>query len=213
SGGLWVRLGDAAVVYFKDGEWSTPETPNGWPKSLPSASFKDEQGRVWLGYGAGNICVTDGADIQSFSSDDGLDIGKIKVIRGRGEQIWFGGEAGLAIYHNGLVRTVKTAGEPFGAVSGIVETADGGLWLNETHGIIYIAPAESRQLLNDPAHRVNYRLYNFLDGLSGGPQINQTVSAAVEASDGRIWFATDNGLARIDPAKQKVNDLPPPVVV
>src|SRR5262249_58315878 len=98
----------------------------------------------------------------------------------------------------------------FGAISGIVETADGGLWLNETHGIIYIPPAESQQLLNDPDHRINYRLYNILDGLRGGPQINHTVSTAVEACDGRIWFATDNGLARIDPAEKKKKELPPP---
>jgi len=212
-GGLWARLGDLAVVYFKDGKWSKPETPNGWPASLPSSSFKDGHGRVWLGYSEGNVCVIDGDHIQSFSRGEGIDIGRIKVIRGRGEQIWLGGETGLAMFRNGLLRTVKTAGEPFGAVSGIVETADGGLWLNETHGIVYIPPAESPQLLNDPDYRIKYRLYNFLDGLSGGPQINQTVSAAVEASDGRIWFATDNGLARIDPAKQKVNDLPPPVVI
>ncbi len=213
SGGLWARLGDLDVVYFKDGAWSKSEKPNGWPSSLPSSSFKDEHGRVWLGYSEGCVCVTDQDDIQSFSRDDGIDIGRIKVIRGRGEQIWLGGETGLAMFHNGLIRTVNPEGEPFGAVSGIVETADGGLWLNETHGIIYIPPAESRQLLNDPDYRINYRLYNFLDGLPGGPQINQTVSTAVEASDGRIWFATDNGLARIDPAKQKINDLPPPVVV
>ena len=49
--------------------------------------------------------------------------------------------------------------------------------------------------------------------MPGGPQINNTVSTAVEASDGRIWFATDNGLTLIDMARQKTNDLPPPVVV
>src|SRR5262245_10101584 len=152
-------------------------------------------------------------DIQSFTRYYGVDIVIIKVIRGRGAQVWLGGETGLAIFNNGRFSTINTAGEPFGAFSGIVETADGGLWLNETHGIIYILPAESQQLLTVPNHGIIIRLNIILAGLVGGPQINHTVSTAVEASDGRIWFATDNGLARIDPAKQKINDLPPPVVV
>ncbi len=213
SGGLWIQLGDLGLVHFKNGVWTSTEKPKDLLEKTLSASFKDQQGRIWLGSDHGEVFLMNGNEIQTFSRDDGVDIGRIKVIRGRGAQVWLGGETGLAIFNNGLFRTVNTAGEPFGAVSGIVETADGGLWLNETHGIIYIPPEESRQLLNDPDHRINYRLYNFLDGLSGGPQINQTASTVVEASDGRIWFATDNGLARIDPTKQKVNGLPPPVVV
>src|SRR5262249_22359797 len=70
-----------------------------------------------------------------------------------------------------------------------------------------------RQLRDDPEHRINYRLYDILDGLPGGPQMNWTVSTAIEALDGRLWFATDNGLAWIDPARIEKNTLPPPVVV
>src|SRR5260370_6600247 len=40
-----------------------------------------------------------------------------------------------------------------------------------------------------------------------------TNSAAVEASDGRLWFATDNGLAWIDPAHIVRNGVPPPVSI
>src|SRR3989449_10189170 len=36
---------------------------------------------------------------------------------------------------------------------------------------------------------------------------------AVEASDGRLWFATNNGLAWIDPAHIVRNGLPPPVSI
>src|SRR5260370_31782204 len=40
-----------------------------------------------------------------------------------------------------------------------------------------------------------------------------TNSAAVEASDGRLWFATNNGLAWIDPAYIVRNGVPPPVSI
>jgi signal transduction histidine kinase/ligand-binding sensor domain-containing protein len=212
-GGLWARLGDSGLAHFNNGVWAGREKPKGLPEKGPSCSFKDQQGRVWLGYSNGAAYFIDGGQVRSFSGDDGLAIGKIKVIRGRGAQIWLGGETGLAVFNNGRFSSIKTDGDPFGAVSGIVETGDGALWLNESHGIVHIPATETRQLLTDPAHRISYRLYNILDGMPGGPQINYTVSTAVEASDGRLWFATDNGLTWIDPAKQVTNQLPPPVVV
>ena len=212
-GGLWARMGDSGLVHFNNGVWADRETPKGLPEKGPSCSFKDQQGRIWLGYSNGGVYFLEGGQVQSFSRNDGIDIGKIKVIRGRGAQIWLGGETGLAMFNNGRFSSVNTVGEPFGAISGIVETEDGGLWLNESHGIVHIPASERRQLLTDPVHRINYRLYNILDGIPGGPQINYTVSTAVEASDGRIWFATDSGLTWIDPARIEKNNLPPPVVV
>ncbi len=212
-GGLWTRLGDLGLVHFKNGVWTNTEKPKELPEKAPGASFQDQQGRVWLGYSNGSIYLINGQEIRSFSRVDGLDIGRIKVIRGRGAQIWVGGETGLAIFNNGRFTTVNTAAEPFGSVSGIVETADGAVWLNEVHGIVSIPADESRQLFGNPDYRVRYRRYHILDGLPGGPQMNDTGSTAVEASDGRIWFATDNGLTWIDPAHLKVNNLPPPVVV
>ena len=212
QGGLWARLGDVDLVHFRDGLWTFPDKPDGLPKLLPSASYKDPRGKIWLGYKDGSVCLLNGRDVQSFSSD-GLGIGRIKVIRGRGSIVWFGGELGLAIFAGGRFKTVATAAVPFGAVSGIVETADGGLWLNEINGIVYISPEEIRRLLDNPDHRVTYRLYDFLDGMPGGPQMNFTVSTAIGATDGRLWFATDNGLAWVEPSDISKNTVSPPVVI
>ena len=214
SGGLWTRLGDLGLFHFKDGVWTNGEKPKGLPERLPSSSLKDPQGRIWLGYSTGSVCVISGGqEVQCFSRDDGLDVGKIKIIRGRGTQIWVGGETGLAIFSNGRFKTVTTSGEPFGSISDIVEIADGSVWLNAMHGIVHIPSEEIRQLIDNPDYPVNYQLYNILDGMPGNPQLNYTASTAVEATDGRIWFVTDNGLAWINPARIEKNNLPPPVVV
>ena len=213
SGGLWTRFGDLGLVHFKDGIWTKPEKPKGLPERVPSSSFNDQFGRTWLGYSSGEVCFIKDGEVKSFSRDDGLDIGKIKVIRGRGARIWLGGETGLAVYNFGRFSTVKTAKDPLSSVSGIVETEHGDLWLNGIPGIIYIPSGEVRQLIDNPDYQVSYHLYNILDGIPGGPQMNYTASTAVEASDGRIWFATDNGLTWINPPRIKRNNLPPPVVV
>src|SRR3984885_6403885 len=213
-GGLWVRLGYFGTVYFMQGDWNLSDRPKGVPIAGPSASYPDPSGRVWLGFDAGQVLVLDGEKVTAYSQNDGLDVGRIKVIRGLGQHIWVGGELGLMFFSEGHFRRVTVAeGEPFGAVSGIIETVDEGLWLNEMRGIVQIPPEEIRRLMADPNHRVTYRRFDYLDGLPGAPQMSFTNSTALEASDRRLWFATDNGLAWIDPAHMIRNGVPPPVSI
>jgi signal transduction histidine kinase len=160
------------------------------------------------------VYVLDGEKVTAYSRNDGLDVGRIKVIRGLGQHIWVGGELGLMFFSEGRFRKMNVAaGEPFGAISGIIETADGGLWLNEMRGIVQIPPGEIRQFLADPNHLVKFRRFDYLDGLPGAPQMAFTNSTAVQASDGRLWFATDDGLAWINPAHLVRNVVPPPVSI
>ena len=214
EGGLWIGLGDLGLIHFKDGLWTNRQLPAGLPGRVPSASYEDTAGRVWLGYTENRVCLLEGERVTAYTGENGINIGRIRVIRGSGSQMWFGGELGLAVFDNNRFRTVKTAnGEPFGTVSGIVETPDGSLWLNELRGIVRISPEERRQLIENPDHAVIYQSFDFLDGLPGGGQMNYTVSTAVAGTDGRLWFATDNGLAWIDPAHLSKNTAPPPVSI
>jgi signal transduction histidine kinase len=214
DGGLWVRLGDFGTVHFMQGDWNLSDRPKEVPIEGPSASYPDPSGRVWLGFDAGQVYVLDGKKVTAYSQNDGLDVGRIKVIRGLGQHIWVGGELGLMFFSEGRFRRVTAAeGEPFGAVSGIIETVDEGLWLNEMSGIVQIPPEEMRRLMADPNHSVTYRRFDYLDGVPSAPQMSFTNSTAVEASDGRLWFATDNGLALIDPAHMVRNGVPPPVSI
>jgi len=213
GGGLWVRLGDFGTVRFKQGVWNLSDRLKGVPLAGPSASYHDPSGRVWLGSDAGQVYVLDGEQVTAYSRNDGLDVGRIKVIRGRGQHIWAGGELGLMFFSERRFRRVTfAADEQFGAVSGIIETDD-GLWLNEMKGIVQIPPEEIRRFMADPNHRVKYRRFDYLDGLPGAPQMSFTNSTAVEASDGRLWFTTDNGLAWIDPKHIVRNGVPPPVSI
>jgi signal transduction histidine kinase/ligand-binding sensor domain-containing protein len=211
--GLWIGLGDLGLVHFKDGAWTDHGKPGGLLDRTPSASYQDPARRLWLGYTENRVYLLDGDRVQAYSQAEGIDIGRIRVIRGGGPHFWFGGELGLAIFRDGRFSRVGTVGQPFGTVSGIVETADGALWLNELHGVVHISAAEVRQLVADPNHAVIYQTFDFLDGLRGAPQMNFRSSTAIEATDGRLWFATDNGLVWIDPAHISQNALPPPISI
>jgi signal transduction histidine kinase len=104
-------------------------------------------------------------------------------------------------------------GKRLGTVTGIIETADGALWLNEMRGILRVSPQEVQRMLANPAHRSEIQVFDFNDGLRGSPQMNWTVSTAAQTTDGRLWFVTDNGLVWIDPRRMATNGLPPAVMI
>ena len=219
DGGLWIRLGDAGFVHFRKGAWDLRSWPKGVPsegtyRHGPSATYRDSTGAVWLGYSSGRLHVIRGDQDIAYSQKDGLDLGRIKVVRGLGSHIWIGGELGLAFFRNGRFWNVNVAaGEPLAAISGIIETPDSGLWLNEMRGIVHISSSEIQSFIANPSHRVSYRRFGYLDGLPGAPQMSFSNSAAVETNDGRLWFATDSGLAWIDPSQINKDLVPPPVSI
>lgn len=214
NGLLWVSVGDMGLYQFREGDWRKAAPADGLPREGPCASFLAADGRSWLGYGDNRVCVLNGGRAQTYTQANGIDIGRVRVIRGRGERIWVGGELGLALFDNGRFRTVACAGaEPFGTVAGIIATADGSLWLNELRGVVHIPADEIERFVRDPTHAVGFRRYDVKEGLPGAGQMNWNCSTAAEASDGKLWFATDGGLAWIDPARITTNSLPPPVIV
>jgi signal transduction histidine kinase/ligand-binding sensor domain-containing protein len=214
DGGVWAGVGDVGVFHFKDRTWTNRPKPAGLLDRVPSASYRDPSGRIWFGYTENRVYTLEGEHVQAYSHDDGIDIGRIRVIRGRGPLFWFGGELGLALFSGGRFKTIRTSGgEPFGTVSGIIEARDGALWLNNFRGVLRISPEDVRQVAENPDHKVTYQTFDFLDGLPGAPQMNFRSSTAIEATDGRLWFANDNGLAWIDPTRISKNMVPPPVSI
>src|SRR5258706_7707864 len=194
DGGLWVRLGDFGTVHFKQGVWNLNDRLRleGVPIRGPSASYNDPSGRVWLGFSAGGVRVINGEQVTSYSPNDGLDVGPIKVIRGLGQHIWVGGELGLMFFSEGRFRRVTVAaGEQLGTISGIIETADGGLWLNEMRGIVQIPPEGNRRFMADGNYPGEYRRFDYLGGLPGAPQMSFPNSTAFEAACRRPLVTTN----------------------
>jgi PAS domain S-box-containing protein len=85
-------------------------------------------------------------------------------------------------------------------ISGIVETANGDLWLNTVSGIFHIRKAEISAALRDSTYRVKGEHFGRREGLSGAPIQLKPLPTAIEGTDGRLWFTLHNGVVWLDPA-------------
>jgi PAS domain S-box-containing protein len=216
QGGIWVSFGRHGLYRLVNGSW----TPYGGRDDLPKTgtlmiAFTDSLGRVWFGYAKGQLAVWDGDRVRRFGPSDGLQVGNITAISGRGSEIWIGGEFGLEQFDHGRFHKLAAVDDKWlHGVSGIVETPEGDLWLNAISGIFHIRKAEISEALKDSAYRVKGEHFGRREGLSGIANQARPLPTAIWGTDRRLWFTLRNGVVWLDPAAySEKRTVPPPITI
>ncbi len=196
----------------KRGGW-TAEPRLATPGILPKQMLRDAGGRVWIAEG-GRIEMVEGPARRLFSARDDLALGTIVVIAVRARHVYAGGDFGLARFDGRRFITLRSDVHPYlSRTAGIVETAEGDLWLNTVAGVVHIRRADLDDAFAHGVRPVKARVFDRDDGLPGVAQQDSWSQTAMEASDGRLWFVTRLGVAWIDPKQLSFNSLPPPVII
>jgi signal transduction histidine kinase len=207
SGALWVSVPPAGVFRLADGKWSRYGEP-------AVSMTTDSDGRLWLGYPNSQVQIVDKDTVRRLSAVDGLNIGAVLSIAAGPRHVWVGGEHGLARFDGRRFNAVtRQGGTSLPRVSGIIETAEGDLWLSTNEGALKVPADEVHRVVGNPLHAVRYTLLDFLDGMPGTPPTVRPLPSMAEGTDGRLWFATSNGIAWTDPRHVTRNMLKPTVDV
>jgi PAS domain S-box-containing protein len=211
SGAIWWLCLDA-IYRYDAGSYTRIALPPSFPKpyiNFGIAAAVDGSGALWLSAEREGVFYQKNENIQRVFPADDSPVGSVRAIEGRGRHLWVGGELGLAFFDgNRFRRIVPADAETFGSVRGVEETSDGSLWLAERRGVIEIAATEVQQVLGNPSYRVKYRIFDSFDGLPG-----TFARAAIQGTDGKLWFSGTGGIAWVDPATISTNALPPPVLI
>ena len=137
-----------------------------------------------------------------------------RAIQARGPDVWIGGEFGLQRLDQGRFRTLHALDdEALRGISGIVQTANGDLWLNGLGGIVHLAHEEIVKAMKDPAYTVSAERFDRRAGLPGLASQLRQMPTAVEGTDGRLWFTVINGVVWIDPTRASRTTSAPPVSI
>ena len=211
---MWVSFGRHGLYRLADGVWTSYGGREDLPKTGVVIEFTDSLGRVWFGYTESQLAVLDDDHVQVFGPNDGIRVGNITAIYGRGSVIWIGGEFGLQQFDHGHFHNIQaTDDELLRGISGIVEMANGDLWLNGLGGIFHLRRSEISEALKNPAYQVKGEHLGVREGLPGFPAQLRPLNTAIEGTDGRLWFATSGGVVWLDPARPEKNVPPPPITI
>jgi len=215
SGNLWVAFGGSGEFRLKNGIWTFVQILPDHPDWSASYAFTDSADCIWLLWGD-RIARYDHGNVQVFGAKEGLAVGPPIVIAEHDQVIWVGGESGLAFLQGGRFHTSQSAEVTgFTSVTGIVATRNDGIWLSTGSGIVHIPESEIKAVIQHPALKVTFELFDLVSDLPEPIQQGGGVysSGALQATDGAIWFATRNGAVRLDPRHIYRNPLPPPVSI
>ena len=217
SGHLWVTASNSSTVgtiFRLEGQvWTDVRKRFDLPHFRCRVLYADRSGRVWFGFENGEVAVYERNGFRVYSTKDGLPGGKILSINNDSYgNLWIGSEGGLSRFEAGHFTTLtKENGLPGNSVSAIVEDDDGLFWIAGGLGILRVAPRELQEALRSRSYRMQGLQLDGRDGLRGLPRHHEPFPIATKGADGRLWFATMEGVAVIDPRHMPMNMLAPHV--
>lgn len=172
----------------------------------------DPGGGVWLGFFQGGVALLkDGAVRVSYGPADGLGHGQVTSLRSDGQGgVWAATEGGLSHIQNGHIATLsRQNGLPCDTVHWSIEDDLGSVWLYTACGLLRVSHSEHEAWMRDARRTVSFRVYDETDGVLVRSTLGSYGPKVAKAADGRVWFATDGGVAVIDPRTVRLNTIAP----
>jgi len=176
------------------------------------------RGGLWLGFAQGGVSYfKDGQVRESYASANGLGEGSVTSLQlDRDGTLWASTEGGLSRVKNGSVATLNNEnGLPCNTVRWTIEDDFHSFWLYTACGLVRIARPEleawAANVDKDPRRKIQMTVFDNSDGVPS--HLGDTGFTPLEAksTDGKLWFATVDGVGVIDPRQIPFNTLPPPV--
>ena len=173
----------------------------------------DRNGRLIYSRPSTGFRRYDGTSEQSIWPRDAVTIGSISTLAFSGDTILAGAAGGVGRWDGRRFANLRQRDYPFLAdVAGILQTTDGSTWMIGVNGIVRVSTAALNAAFDRPGTALPFERFGYYEGFSARSYMNEANDIAQDAS-GRIWFATNKGLAYIDPARIARNTLPPGVVI
>lgn len=209
EGNLWVGTSATGLARFAHGRF-LPVTQAGDVAAIAQTL----DGAVWTAInGEGVQRMLHGTNTV-FTTANGLPSNRPLCLYADPEGgIWVGSAgAGLSYIRSGhVVSWTPDQGLPDSNVGSIVPDDHGHLWIGSDAGIYSLSIEELRLSMAEPRRILHPVVYGLSDGLRTRETLYGSMPCAWKTRDGRLWFATINGAAVIDPARIPVNRVVPPV--
>jgi signal transduction histidine kinase/ligand-binding sensor domain-containing protein len=211
QGTLWIGFADG-LICLRDGRFGTPEVCQ---RLLAGKQVRclaeDHTGAIWMGTVSGPMRYKDG-EMTQFGQKDGLaSVACRNIYVGSDGSIWVATwNGGLAFYTgNGFFTYSQKDGLPTDQISGIIDSpANGDLWLGSHEGVFRINESQLESFRAGRSKRIFGSSFGLTDGLKSLVINADGRPSVVRASDGMLWWSTEEGVAVVNPNDSLVHDKP-----
>jgi PAS domain S-box-containing protein len=178
---------------------------------------EDAQNKIlWAGNRTGGLFRFDGKQFIAVAEAKALvNEELLALFADKDGTLWIGTEdSGIACLRNGyLTRISEHEGVPARTIGSIVGDDSGNLWFGSDRGILRASRAELDDLISGRTRAVRFQIFTRSDGLATADCSVGSQPASTRDPAGRLWFATSRGVVTVDPAKLRLNPIPPPTAI
>jgi len=214
-GTIWIGTG-AGLMRYADNKL---ERFAGYGQAAAGAVRAIEPGaagEIWFGTQGSGLGRIQNGKFNSYGRPEGLAYDSILSLHYDAEGVlWIGTpEQGVCRFKDGRFSSITTRhGLPNNIIDHIEEDGLGFLWFNSQSGLFRV----SRRGLNDcaegKADSLQALLFGKAEGMTTLAGSGGFTPSGFQAPDGRLWFPTARGLAVVNPASVRRNQIPPPVLI
>ncbi len=211
NGNIWIGTQDGLNL-LSGNEFQQFDVSHGLASPFIIALFEDSRGDIWISTRGGLTRYSNGS-FQSYYMKDGLP-GNVVFRIHEDEQglLWIGTDGGVVQFDGSSFTSYTMAdGLPVETAFQVLEDNNGNLWVSSDQGIYKMSRQKLLQLKDGNVSSLTPRLFTHHDGMRTSECTAS--SRAVKDDAGRIWFATFDGIALINPAKVTINTVPTPVLI
>ena len=190
------------------------------PQQIPGASIstvaEDAHGSLWIGSFGFGLYRFDGDSLTHFGPGDGVYAVRVYgIFPDRDGNVWAGTEDdGVYLWRKGKFTHFTPESGLFDyTASNIIEDDAGSMWFSNNKGVFRIRKQALLDFADGKISSYAYDAYGTADGMKsqetnflGHPNITRT-------RDGRIVIPTVAGAAVVDPARIRLNTIPPRLVI
>ena len=191
------------------------EPIRGLPAPPVRVISEDREGRMWIGTDDG-LCVLRGTKVESvFTTAHGLSHNAVYSFhQDKAGVIWLGTQQGLTQFKNGKFRSMPRArGRFHGTIYTVLDDEEETLWTSSSRGISAVKKSAVEAVLDGRVAVLESVSFGKADGLKSTQCTGGSQRPGCKTRDGRLWFATLNGLAVIQPNQRDPNEQAPPVLI
>jgi len=215
AGDLWVGTWGSGLRRLHDGRFTTYTTRDRLADDHVRVIEQDRDGNLWIAT-QGGLCRFRDGSFTTFTTRDGLSEDSIFALRADPDgSLWIGTwGGGLNRLRDGRFTAYTTrVGLPCDTICEILDDGAGNLWLGSIKGIIRVSKDNLSAFDNGLVSSIHSASYDMADGMNSAQCNRGTQPSGCRTDDGRLWFATINGVVMIDPNTLPTNELPPTVIL
>jgi len=213
GGRLWMTASSNGLYWRDNSTWKPMPAPDGAADFEPTLKWTDPQGRLWFLTDPKTVTRVDGRFVESRSIDTKSGLGEVLALHSTSRGLLIAGDDGAALMSpSGFVQLTAKQGRFLRGATGLAQTPEGDTWAFGPAGLVRFKTTDLEKAFADSAFVPPGRVFSYEDGLPNQPN-SQSWGTMTRGGDGRLWLATIDGIAWVDPVHLPSNATAPGVAI